>query len=857
MYNYKNLYKEISRIESEVSRINKIETNHNRIKSNFKLDGVTIESFNDADIDKFFDSEEFAKSYNKLYDNINMVKNEVMAKIIDQLDIDPMDHSINCRIYKASYYQDDKSKTNTYVVTFKVDDKEYMYNAEMNINFNNGKMSLRVTPCKDKNCNEYGSADLGDMLPQTQVQEPVLNRDVETTSTSDVPKEEVRDINFNAKDLSEERSMNSEISKAIAEKSLELMDVDPIESFMLRPVLEAPIDMIYDMKEKSKQDKLMYLYYDREVLKRAIKLHDEFDRYMSKKYLEKLKKQYIAKDNAFNKVNSKIKFGPRGKADFKMRQVDGILDRKFNEAHRIIKQKIDEITQKYSDEKLVFRSIDKIFADYIHKVKGDRVNLKKYLSNLQKVTESMMNQYPEDHEMRHIFESCISGINGIILENESMSVMESEVMDIPYINITESFNQDYNAIRTSMMVILESLKESMDEIKDYSVMDIMEKVYDTIITTTAKIDIYKKDEDVLLEKSHGKLKYDYRKGYDYDTGHAIKVVYGLDNIKVDSLGDGYAKVSGRTSSKEREEDKNDVQKNITKKGNADHLSSGQKVLAIIDRVTNKKLQKVRMIGPFAPSMWSETIEPDEKTVKRLHSYYNSKGKDFIDKYVHEIKVGDIDGGKSFKSTKWFKNDKVTEDIDGYSYTRDNTVERGNAAESLKYARGEKLNKIKGKWTVGDKVEYESTITEAADIEEEMKPIVDILNSKGFKVKYANPGHLNFRSKHDGKRDGVMYNKIYSDAHIQFDGNYGIKAPEYWSFRTTKDGDYLDVKEPTNEINTNNREEINNFRGNYKKKYMASLKSWAESLPEFDGDVNSTKNDPLLKKESFEFDDIFN
>ena len=150
-----------------------------------------------------------------------------------------------------------------------------------------------------------------------------------------------------------------------------------------------------------------------------------------------------------------------------------------------------------------------------------------------------------------------------------------------------------------------------------------------------------------------------------------------------------------------------------------------------------------------------------------------------------------------------------------------------------------------------------SITEAADIEEEMKPIVDILNSKGFKVKYANPGHLNFRSKHDGKRDGVMYNKIYSDAHIQFDGNYGIKAPEYWVFRTTKDGDYLDVKEPTNEIDTNNREEINNFRGNYKKKYMASLKSWAESLPEFDGDVNSTKNDPLLKKESFEFDDIFN
>ena len=505
MYNYKNLYKEISRIESEVSRINKIETNHNRIKSNFKLDGVTIESFNDADIDKFFDSEEFAKSYNKLYDNINMVKNEVMAKIIDQLDIDPMDHSINCRIYKASYYQDDKSKTNTYVVTFKVDDKEYMYNAEMNINFNNGKMSLRVTPCKDKNCNEYGSADLGDMLPQTQVQEPVLNRDVETTSTSDVPKEEVRDINFNAKDLSEERSMNSEISKAIAEKSLELMDVDPIESFMLRPVLEAPIDMIYDMKEKSKQDKLMYLYYDKEVLKRAIKLHDEFDRYMSKKYLEKLKKQYIAKDNVFNKVNSKIKFGPRGKADFKMRQVDNILDRKFNEAHRIIKQKIDEITQKYSDEKLVFRSIDKIFADYIHKVKGDRVNLKKYLSNLQKVTESMMNQYPEDHEMRHIFESCISGINGIILENESMPVMESEVKDIPYINITESFNQDYNAIRTSMMVILESLKESMDEIKDYSVMDVMEKVYDTIITTTAKINIY--NQDNLISEAVEDLKY--------------------------------------------------------------------------------------------------------------------------------------------------------------------------------------------------------------------------------------------------------------------------------------------------------------------------------------------------------------
>lgn len=210
-------------------------------------------------------------------------------------------------------------------------------------------------------------------------------------------------------------------------------------------------------------------------------------------------------------------------------------------------------------------------------------------------------------------------------------------------------------------------------------------------------------DEFFLERSNGKLKFDFRKGYDYDTGHAIKVVYSLDGIKVDSVGSGF--VGSNASDDLKKSTVEDIQKNITSKGNSDHSSSGQKVMAIVDRFTNKQLQSVRMIGPFAPSVNNGGLEISD--IDNLHKYYDSKGTEFINKYVHSISVGEVDNVSRFKATHWFNNDTTTKKLRGGIVIKaDNTIGRGQTAESLKYGRGAKMNDISNNtYLIGTKAEY--------------------------------------------------------------------------------------------------------------------------------------------------------
>lgn len=197
--------------------------------------------------------------------------------------------------------------------------------------------------------------------------------------------------------------------------------------------------------------------------------------------------------------------------------------------------------------------------------------------------------------------------------------------------------------------------------------------------------------DYLEEKSHGKLKYDFRLGFDYDTGHSIKIIYSLDDIKVDMAGGAYKKdeygnkkdpknIEYRSSKDVTDQ----VEKTISKKGDLDHASHGQKVLAIVDRKTGKRLQSARVIGLYNDNVKSSfdklELTPTSKRNLRYTSEYD----------FPLVEVGEIDHESTFKSTKLFKSKRYT-DYEGE--THDSATNKLQAAYNLKYGRGAKMDDV--------------------------------------------------------------------------------------------------------------------------------------------------------------------
>lgn len=118
--------------------------------------------------------------------------------------------------------------------------------------------------------------------------------------------------------------------------------------------------------------------------------------------------------------------------------------------------------------------------------------------------------------------------------------------------------------------------------------------------------------------------------------------------------------------------------------------------------------------------------------------------------------------------------------------------------------------------------------EAANIDGDMKSIIETLNRKGYKTKYSCAGHPGSYSKKDGDKDHIAYGKRYSTAHIMFDGNYNFpSAPKHWYFKTVDGKDYLDVREP-HEPDTKRTDKEKNYQ--WKDNYMGTLKTWVDNLP---------------------------
>lgn len=176
------------------------------------------------------------------------------------------------------------------------------------------------------------------------------------------------------------------------------------------------------------------------------------------------------------------------------------------------------------------------------------------------------------------------------------------------------------------------------------------------------------------------------------------------------------------------------------------------------------------------------------------------------------------------------------------------------------------NRVIGYSNILESVAFE-IFTEARNMEDEIKPYVDKLNSLGFNVKYASPGHLKLRKKTDVYRDGIYKGKLYSDARIMFDKDYeelsNKKAPDKWRWRIVDGCTYLDVKDITFDDSNGTPDEA--FK-KWKNDYMSSLKEFIDSLE--NKDTSDKKDEPeeenndevkesVLESIDFMIDDMLN
>lgn len=126
--------------------------------------------------------------------------------------------------------------------------------------------------------------------------------------------------------------------------------------------------------------------------------------------------------------------------------------------------------------------------------------------------------------------------------------------------------------------------------------------------------------------------------------------------------------------------------------------------------------------------------------------------------------------------------------------------------------------------------YEIYLESDTKVDDDIKPIIDKLNEKGYETKYSCSGHPSARIKKDVYRDGIYKNKLYSTARIVFAKKYDIgSAPKYWMKKELNDGELISlyVEPPTFKIlNGLPKDAFTKWKNNY----MNSLEKWVNELP---------------------------
>lgn len=116
-----------------------------------------------------------------------------------------------------------------------------------------------------------------------------------------------------------------------------------------------------------------------------------------------------------------------------------------------------------------------------------------------------------------------------------------------------------------------------------------------------------------------------------------------------------------------------------------------------------------------------------------------------------------------------------------------------------------------------------------DIPDSIEDTINIIESKGYKVKYSSPGYANTRFKSDRNKDKVIYNKFISTGRVIFSYNYKFtETPKYWEWKALNNGTKALYVKPFTYNKTNG--DKNEAFAKWKQSYLNELRKWAVSLP---------------------------
>ena len=146
--------------------------------------------------------------------------------------------------------------------------------------------------------------------------------------------------------------------------------------------------------------------------------------------------------------------------------------------------------------------------------------------------------------------------------------------------------------------------------------------------------------------------------------------------------------------------------------------------------------------------------------------------------------------------------------------------------------------------------YERLFTEAsAKTPSQMRQIVDKLNRKGYKVKYASPGHQNTSFKNDVYSDHVINGKLTTTARVIFKNpETKVEPPYLWYFKVMDDctGIYVKPYSYSKDSQGSPQEAF----AKWQEQYMISLDEWASKLDNITGKTeNNNINNSLNNMKS--------